>query len=208
MQAELHIRKRVFTMLVLLGFLFAVLVLRLVYLTTAQSASLTQRGIRQWTREGTVYARRGSIQDTKGQTLVLSATAYIVNVDPRKVSDISLFTQTICPILDLSEENVAAKLKDKSKASVTLKRQVPRAQADELRRLQTSDDAAVASQMGALIFDEDVRRVYPRGAFLTQTLGLTNVDSVGQSGIEQQYETLLRGEAICTLSHRTATPCA
>ena len=49
--------------------------------------------------------------------------------------------------------------------------------------------------MGALIFDEDVRRVYPRGAFLTQTLGLTNVDSVGQSGIEQQYETLLRGEA-------------
>ncbi len=195
MQAELHIRKRVFTMLVLLGFLFAVLFLRLVYLTTAQSASLTQRGIRQWTREGTVYARRGSIQDTKGQTLVLSATAYIVNVDPRKVSDISLFTQTICPILDLSEENVAAKLKDKSKASVTLKRQVPRAQADELRRLQTSDDAAVASQMGALIFDEDVRRVYPRGAFLTQTLGLTNVDSVGQSGIEQQYETLLRGEA-------------
>ena len=195
MQAELHIRKRVFTMLVLLGFLFAVLVLRLVYLTTAQSASLTQRGIRQWTREGTVYARRGSIQDTKGQTLVLSATAYIVNVEPRKVSDISLFTQTICPILDLSEENVAAKLKDKSKASVTLKRQVPRAQADELRRLQTSDDAAVASQMGALIFDEDVRRVYPRGAFLTQTLGLTNVDSMGQSGIEQQYETLLRGEA-------------
>ena len=45
------------------------------------------------------------------------------------------------------------------------------------------------------MFDEDVRRVYLRGAFLTQTLGLVNVDGVGQSGLEQQYETLLRGEA-------------
>ena len=33
------------------------------------------------------------------------------------------------------------------------------------------------------------------GAFLTQTLGLTNVDSVGQSGLELQSESLLRGTA-------------
>ncbi|MEG2702969.1 MAG: penicillin-binding transpeptidase domain-containing protein, partial [Clostridia bacterium] len=37
--------------------------------------------------------------------------------------------------------------------------------------------------------------MYSRGTFLTQTLGLTNVDSVGQSGLEQQYEELLRGTA-------------
>ena len=43
------------------------------------------------------------------------------------------------------------------------------------------------------LFDEDVRRVYLNDAFLVQTLGLTNVDSVGQSGLESAYETLLRG---------------
>ena len=195
MPTELHIRKRVFALLMMLAFLFSLLTLRIAYLTTARSSELTQRGISQWTREGTVYARRGSILDTNGQTLVISATAYIVSADPRKVSDISLFTQTVCPILDLSEESVSQKLSDRTKASVILKRQVPREKADELRSLQASADDAVAKQLGALLFDEDVRRAYPRGAFLTQTLGLTNVDSVGQSGLELQYESLLRGTA-------------
>lgn len=192
MHTELHIRKRVFTLLILFGFVFGLLTLRILYLTTTLSEELTARGVRQWTRSGTVYARRGKMEDTNGQTLVMSATAYIVSADPRKISDISLFAQTVCPILDLNEETVREKLSDRKKASVTLKRQVTREKADELRALQTGEGAA-AQELKALLFDEDVRRYYPRGAFLSQTLGLTNVDSVGQSGLEQQYETLLRG---------------
>lgn len=98
MPAELHIRKRVLTLLVLLIFLFGVLVCRIAYLTTARSAELTSRGVRQWTREGTVYARRGNILDTNGQTLVMSATAYIVSVEPGKVQDVQAFARAISPI--------------------------------------------------------------------------------------------------------------
>jgi len=199
MPTELHIRKRVFALLVLLVFVFTLLFLRITYLTTTLSETLTARGVKQWTREGTVYARRGSILDTNGQTLVMSATAYIVNADPRKISDMSLFTQTICPILDLDEESAAQKLSNRTRASVTLKRQVSRETADELRRLQTTGNEAVKKELSALMFDEDVRRVYLKDAFLVQTLGLTNVDGVGQSGLEAQYETLLRGEEGRTL---------
>lgn len=195
MPAELHIRKRVLTLLVLLIFLFGVLVCRIAYLTTARSAELTSRGVRQWTREGTVYARRGNILDTNGQTLVMSATAYIVSVEPGKVQDVQAFARAISPILGLSEEKVAEKASQRGKSSVTLKRQVSRETADQLRQLKQSKDAETTAAASALLFDEDVRRVYLRGAFLTQTLGLVNVDGVGQSGLEQQYETLLRGEA-------------
>lgn len=195
MPAELHIRKRVLTLLVLLIFLFGVLVCRIAYLTTARSAELTSRGVRQWTREGTVYARRGNILDTNGQTLVMSATAYIVSVEPGKAQDVQAFARAISPILGLSEEKVAEKASQRGKSSVTLKRQVSRETADQLRQLKQSKDAETAAAASALLFDEDVRRVYLRGAFLTQTLGLVNVDGVGQSGLEQQYETLLRGEA-------------
>lgn len=195
MPAELHIRKRVLTLLVLLIFLFGVLVCRIAYLTTARSAELTSRGVRQWTREGTVYARRGNILDTNGQTLVMSATAYIVSVEPGKVQDVQAFARAISPILGLSEEKVAEKASQRGKSSVTLKRQVSRETADQLRQLKQSKDAETAAAASALLFDEDVRRVYLRGAFLTQALGLVNVDGVGQSGLEQQYETLLRGEA-------------
>ena len=199
MPTELHIRKRVFALLMLLVFLFTLLFLRITYLTTTLSEELTARGVKQWTREGTVYARRGSILDTNGQTLVMSATAYIVSADPRKISDMSLFTQTICPILDLDEDSISQKLSDKGKASVTLKRQVSREKADELRKLQSAGNEAVQTQLKALLFDEDVRRVYMKDAFLVQTLGLTNVDGIGQSGIEAQYETLLKGEEGRTL---------
>lgn len=195
MPAELHIRKRVLTLLVLLIFLFGVLVCRIAYLTTARSAELTSRGVRQWTREGTVYARRGNILETNGQTLVMSATAYIVSVEPGKVQDVQAFARAISPILGLSEEKVAEKASQRGKSSVTLKRQISRETADQLRQLKQSKDAETAAAASALLFDEDVRRVYLRGAFLTQTLGLVNVDGVGQSGLEQQYETLLRGEA-------------
>lgn len=196
---ELHIRRRVFALLMLLVFLFSLLFLRITYLTTTLSEELTARGVKQWTREGTVYARRGSILDTNGQTLVMSATAYIVSADPRKISDMSLFTQTICPILDLDEESIAKKLSDKRKASVTLKRQVARETADELRALQAGGSEEVRKELKALLFDEDVRRVYLKNAFLVQTLGLTNVDGVGQSGLEAQYDTLLKGAAGRTL---------
>lgn len=195
MPAELHIRKRVLTLLVILIFLFGVLMCRIAYLTTARSAELTSRGVRQWTREGTVYARRGNILDTNGQTLVMSATAYIVSVEPGKVRDAEAFARIVSPILGLSEEKVAEKAAQRSRSSVTLKRQVSRETADQLRQLKQSKDAETAEAASALLFDEDVRRVYLRGAFLTQTLGLVNVDGVGQSGLEQQYETLLRGEA-------------
>lgn len=195
MPAELHIRKRVLTLLVILIFLFGILACRIAYLTTARSAELTSRGVRQWTREGTVYARRGNILDTNGQTLVMSATAYIVSVEPGKVRDAEAFARIVSPILGLSEEKVAEKAANRGKSSVTLKRQVSRETADRLRQLKQSKDAETAEAASALLFDEDVRRVYLQGAFLTQTLGLVNVDGVGQSGLEQQYETLLRGEA-------------
>ena len=191
MQTELHVRKRILGLLLLFALLFFLLFLRIAYLTTIQSAALTQRGIRQWTREGTVYARRGRILDCNGNTLVMSATAYIVNADPRKIEDPEAFAQLVAPVLSISEESVLSRIGDRTKASVTLKRQVAVEVVDELRKLQLSNDTAKLSS--AVLFDEDVRRVYPHGSFLVQTLGLTNVDNVGQSGLEQQYDKLLRG---------------
>lgn len=195
MQTELHVRKRILGLLLLFVLLFFLLFLRILVLTTVRSAALTERGIRQWTREGTVYARRGSILDANGNTLVMSATAYIVNADPRKIADVDAFAELVAPILSMSEESIRLKLEDRTKASVTLKRQVATETADRLRKLQLSDDAAIAALAKAILFDEDVRRVYPYGALLVQTLGLTNVDNIGQSGLEQQYDSLLRGIA-------------
>lgn len=193
MRAELLIRKRIWKLMVVLTALFGAIVARIISLTVIQGEALTARGVRQWTQEGKVEARRGSIVDRNGETLALSTTAYIVSVNPRKVTEDAAFAARVAELLDVEQQTILNKLKNKNYASVVLKRQVPRATVDAIRTLRAQDESA-AKLLQGLSFSEDTRRVYIKGQFLTQVLGLTNVDSEGQSGLEQQYDAVLKGE--------------
>ena len=195
MHPELTVRKRLLLLTIALVLLFAVVGVRIGSLAIFQAEDLTARGVRQWTREGVVSARRGSIVDANGDTIVISATAYIVCANPRLVSDVDGFLDLVCPVMNIDRETAKKKLSDTSKASVILKRQVSRDVVDQLRELQNQPDIAKKKTLRGITFDQDTRRWNPKGAFLCQALGLTNVDSVGQSGLEQQYETLLKGQA-------------
>ena len=193
MRAGLLIRKRLLMMLAVMTLLFFLICLRIGNLTLLQGEALTARGVRQWTREGVVTARRGSIQDTNGETLALSATAYIVTANPQLVKDEEGFSRVMGELLEADAEKMAARLQNKKLASVILKRQVPRETVDQIRALRAENEEMRALLKG-VSFDEDSRRVYPKGQMLSQALGLTNVDSVGQSGLESWYEGLLRGK--------------
>ncbi len=192
MRAEILIRQRIWKLIIVLVALFGVVTARIVSLTVIQGEALTARGIRQWTREGKVAARRGSIVDAGGSTLALSTTAYIVNADPRQVEDAQAFAEVLAPILSVDREQLIKKVGNKAYASVQIKRQVSRDTVDRLRALMAQDDG-LAKRLRGLSFSEDARRVYINGPFLSQVLGLTNVDSVGQSGLEQLYNTVLEG---------------
>lgn len=194
MRAELVIRKRLMLTLSVLTLLFLLIGVRIGGLTLFEGESLTARGVRQWTREGVVTAQRGSIQDTRGETLALSATAYIVTANPQLVEDPAAFAQAVSPVIGVSAESMEKKLQKKGQASVILRRQVTRAQVDRLREMR-SESKEMQRLLRGLSFDEDTRRFYPKGAFLCQALGLTNIDSQGQSGLESWYEQLLRGKA-------------
>jgi len=192
MRAEMTLRKRMLVMLLVLTLLFLLIGVRIGGLTMIEGEQLTARGVRQWTREGSVTAQRGQIQDTNGDVLALSATAYIVTANPQLVSDEAAFAETLAPYLEMDAEQIEKKLGNKKLASVILKRQTPRETVDAIRALRAESED-MQKLLRGLTFDEDARRFYPRGVFLSQALGLTNVDSVGQSGLESWYEGLLRG---------------
>ena len=193
MRTELIVRKRLLMMLVALAALFCLVGVRIGSLTILQGEALTARGVRQWTREGVVAAQRGAIQDTNGNALALSATAYIVTANPQWVEDEAEFAAVMAPLLNADAAAMEKRLQNKKLASVILKRQAPRETVDAIRALK-NENAVMQKLLRGVSFDEDTRRVYPKGAFLSQILGLTNVDSVGQSGLESAYEALLRGK--------------
>jgi stage V sporulation protein D (sporulation-specific penicillin-binding protein) len=188
------VRKRLIWMMGGFGLLFLILILRLFSLQVLQSETLSRIGAQQWTRNGTVTARRGAIYDRNGRLLAQSTTAYIVCANPRLVKNPQAFAQAMADLLQLDAAVVAQKVVDTSKSSVILKRQVPRETVDTLRTLRERSPYRETQALEGLTFDEDTRRWYPYGAFLTQVLGLTNVDSVGQSGLEQRYEAYLAGQ--------------
>ena len=191
MHPELLVRKRIWLMTLILAALFLLVIGRIATLTILDAEALTQRGVAQWTKAGTVTARRGGIIDRNGKILALSATAYTVTADPRLVTDIDAFLDALAPILPLDRETATKKLSDNTKGSVILKRQVERATVDLLRTLRS--EAPEEACLSALAFDEDVSRWYPNGALLSQVLGLTTIDAEGQSGLELQYESVLEG---------------
>ena len=191
MHPELLVRKRIWLMTLVLAGLFLLAAVRIGHLTIRDAQELTARGVSQWTKAGVITARRGDIEDRYGNLLAASATTYIVTADPRMVPDAEAFLKAIEPVLPLDRESALKKLSDKTKGSVILKRQVRRDTVDALRQLR--NDAPESAGLAALAFDEDTSRIYPYGAMMAQLLGLTTVDSEGQSGLESWYEAVLSG---------------
>ena len=73
MHPELQVRKRMLLMTVVLGALFLLVIGRLWQLTVLDAEALTRRGVSQWTKEGIVTARRGTITDRNNNVLALSS---------------------------------------------------------------------------------------------------------------------------------------
>ncbi len=174
--------------------LFLCVFVRLVDLQVMQSQALTARGVRQWTRSGTVAARRGDIVDTNGKLLAQSITSFTVSAAVRDVQDAEGMADVLARELGLNRERTLSRLQNTSAASVTLARQVPREDVDRLRAILADETDAESEKLEGITFDEDVSRWYPMRSSLAQVLGLCNVDGVGQSGLELRYEDVLAGE--------------
>ena len=187
-------RRRILTLLCIMCVIFCIIVGQLINLQVVISQDLQARAQTQWTGRSRVSARRGEITDRNGTALALSATAYAVSASPRQVKDPEAFARELAAVLDVDAQTVAKKVADRTKGGVTLKRQVPRETAQALLKRREELRAAGNTALDGLYLEEDQLRVYTMGAFLTQVLGLTTIDGVGQSGLEKQLDKYLRGK--------------
>lgn len=181
-------------MLLFLG-LFLLLVGQLFNLQILRADELQTRAQGQWTSESVIAPIRGSILDRNGTVLAMSATAYIASVSPRQVSDAAAFAQTLAPVLDMDAQVIYKRASDRSKGGATLKRQLSRDIAQQLRAMYAEHKQAGSDVLNGLYLEEDSKRYYPMGAFASQLLGLTTIDGVGQSGLEASLNKYLSGKS-------------
>jgi stage V sporulation protein D (sporulation-specific penicillin-binding protein) len=180
-------KRRLFTLLIIIGILFFLLLARLFYVQIVWGPDLQEKALLQWTMDTSLSAERGRIMDRDGQVLAQSGTAYMVEINPKQIKSDELVrvATELANTLGMDYAYVLGKISDTSKQQIILKRQVERAQVDQL----------IACRLGnGVTFGIDTKRYYPLGNMLSQTLGFTTVDGVGQEGIERSYNKYLAGE--------------
>ena len=165
--------------------LFAVIFGRLGWLQIVKASWLQEKAVSQWTRTSTVAAKRGKITDANGIVLAQSGTADTVEVAPKDVKEPEKVARAFEEVLGLDYDTVYAKITDTSRSSVTIKRQITEEQSDALR----------AYGFKGVNFSVDTKRYYPLKNFLTQVIGYTTVDGVGQDGVEASQNKYLAGTA-------------
>lgn len=168
----------------MISFIFCALIVRLFVIQIINGKSLQSRATDQWTRDLKIVAPRGNILDSTGSTLAVSYTTYNVYARAREISSPSQTAHALSGILDIDFATLYEKLSKKNVSEVLLKMQIEGETAEEIYNLK----------LDGIYLAENSNRYYPYGDLLTQVLGFTSIDNVGQSGIEAYYDSYLAGE--------------
>ena len=190
-----RIRRRLALLMALFFTLFVLLGMRLFELQVLMAEELQLRAQSQWTSESVIRPTRGEITDRNGTVLAQSATAYTLSVSPRQVKDADLLARLISPVIEMEAEAIAKKASDKSRGGVTIKRQLPREVAQEIKILMALHAQNKSDALDGLYLEEESKRYYPMGDYACQVLGLTTIDGVGQAGLEQSLDSYLSGKS-------------
>lgn len=188
------IRRRLALLMAIFLGLFLSIGARLFQLQVVEAQALQMRAQSQWTSESTIQPTRGRILDRNGNVLAQSATAYTLSVSPRRVKDAAEMGRVLAPILDMDASAIEQKASDTSRGGVTLKRQLSREVAQEVKSLMAQDADRANPVLDGLYLEEESKRYYPMGELACQILGLTTIDGVGQAGLEQTLDSYLSGK--------------
>lgn len=156
--------------------------IKLIYVGAVRAGDLRVKALEQWYRDVPIRAERGAILDRNGVVLAASSTVYTLYARPVEIPLKEQAARILSETLELDYETLKGKLDSRS-SEITLKRGV-----DKQKMLEIVD-----SGVPGIYVSEDIKRVYPYGDFLTQVLGFTSSDVVGQTGLEAYYDKFLQG---------------
>ncbi len=175
-------QKRLLIALMSITFLFCAIFGRLFYVQIISGAELKARATNQWYRDLPLIAPRGIIYDANGKVLADNRDVYTVYVRPSAVTDVNKVASVLSNALKIDENALKEKMK-KRVSEITVKKNVLTSVAEPIKQLG----------LNGVYFSAGTMRNYPSSNYLANVIGFTNVDNVGQAGLEGYYNKLLTG---------------
>ena len=180
-------RARIGVLTLVLASLLIIVVLRLVVLVVFDGPRLNSLALSEHSDEVELAAVRGPIVDRNGAPLALSAETQSVYARPRELLAASTVAQRaeLAATLDMPPVELE-NLVHGPAPFVWLRRRLSPDRAHEAEALGLEG-------VGAL---SEYKRFYPESNLAASVVGLAGMDGQGLSGIELQYDRLIRGEPV------------
>ncbi|MCM8764692.1 MAG: hypothetical protein NC830_04980 [Candidatus Omnitrophica bacterium] len=160
---------------------FAILAGRLFYLQIIMHEKYAKFAGKIQFIENQIPAQRGSIYDRNGNILAMDIPAKTLYIYTRNVDDKDKTARILASILKMPVSEIRKKLDEK----------YPRIK----RKLTIEEYTAIEKEkLKGVIFEDDYKRLYPKGKLACHILGFANVDGTGIEGVELQYNDVLSGE--------------
>ncbi len=169
-----------------LSLCWVTITLRLLQIQVWQQPEFTQQALRQQTTEETIPARPGDILDRNGRLLATTIKRYSLYLNPTSVEDIRHLAAQLAPALDLDTAALEHRLEaNASSQFLWVKRRLSDAELDAVRALDL-----LGLEWG---FQPEFQRLYPQGQLAAHVIGLRDIDGQGQGGVEEWFDSTLRG---------------
>jgi cell division protein FtsI (penicillin-binding protein 3) len=158
---------------------------RAFYLQGLNTDYLQGKGDAVANRNLTLPAHRGQVSDRHGQLLAISTPVETLWARPADLKLNDSQRAQLATALDMPLAALDKRLAHRTRGEFNVKRPV------------TPEQAAKIATMGApgLVLRREFRRYYPAGDVAAHVVGFTNIDDVGQEGVERAYQDWLAGRA-------------
>jgi cell division protein FtsI (penicillin-binding protein 3) len=158
---------------------------RAAYIQVFGNAFFQRQGEVRFARTLELPANRGRILDRNGLILASSVVAQSIWAIPEDIDRDPAKLQQLARLLSMPLAELNKKIEDEDKTFVWLKRQV---------------DESVAQEIAALgikgVYQrKEYKRKYPEGEAAAHVVGFTNVENIGQEGVELAFDKEMAGRS-------------
>ena len=182
---------------------FMLLVIRLAWLQLVQGAELKEEMHRQLTASKTISPKRGTIYDSTGKALAISAQVDTVSIDPTKIvveddnGDIDeaktkTFKEKVAKefseIFELDYKETLEKVSRTDTTNITIAKKVENDKIEKLEAWMEENDI-----YSGINIDEDTKRYYPYDNLASSLIGFCGTDNQGLWGLESKWNDILTG---------------
>ena len=175
------------TTLMIVAFVLGGLMLegRVLYLQSIRGEFLAAQGDDRYLRTVEIAAHRGTITDRHGEPLAVSTPVDSIWADPGDLAPALDRLPELAEVVEVDEDWLVRQITSNlDREFVYLRRHLP------------PEHAARVLQLGipGVSTFREYRRYYPAGEVVGHLLGFTNIDDVGQEGLEFEFDYWLRGQ--------------